>query len=84
MPHSSVCQGSGFFPSYRECAVLLPRCAFIGAAGSGERTPAEVAQNDGMGRVVYQSLSELSAQVQQDGRTMTAEAVEYPAVGRAR
>jgi hypothetical protein len=57
-----------------------PDVHFIGAAGSGERTPAEVSQNDGMGEVVYQSLSELSAQVQQDGRTMTAEAVEYPAV----
>ncbi|MDG5481419.1 cutinase family protein [Mycolicibacterium gadium] len=57
-----------------------PDVHWIGAAGSGERTPAEVAQNDGMGRVVYQSLQELSAQVQQDGRTMTAEAVEYPAV----
>ncbi|WP_099037221.1 cutinase family protein [Mycobacterium neglectum] len=57
-----------------------PDVHFIGAAGSGERTPAELTQNDGMGRVVYQSLSELSAQVQQDGRTMTAEAVDYPAV----
>ncbi len=33
-----------------------------------------------MGRVVYQSLNELSAKLQQDGRTMTAEAVDYPAV----
>jgi hypothetical protein len=57
-----------------------PDVHFIGAAGSGERTPAEVTQNDGMGRVVYQSLRELSAEVQKDGRTMTAEAVEYPAV----
>src|SRR5689334_8401056 len=57
-----------------------PDVHWIGAAGSGERTPVELAQNDGMGRVVYQSLQELSAQVQQDGRTMTAEAVEYPAV----
>lgn len=57
-----------------------PDVHWIGAAGSGERTPAEVTQNDGMGRVVYQSLQELSAEVQKDGRTMTAEAVEYPAV----
>ena len=53
---------------------------WLGAAGSGERTPAEVTQNDGMGRVVYQSLQELSAEVQKDGRTMTSETVEYPAV----
>jgi hypothetical protein len=57
-----------------------PDVHWIGAAGSGERTPAELAQNDGMGRVVYQSLQELSAEVAKDGRTMTAEAVEYPAV----
>ncbi len=57
-----------------------PDVHWIGAAGSGERTPAEVTQNDGMGRVVYQSLQELSAEVAKDGRTMTAEAVEYPAV----
>jgi len=57
-----------------------PDIHWIGAAGSGERTPAEVTLNGGMGRVVYQSLQELSAQVAEDGRTMTAEAVEYPAV----
>ena len=57
-----------------------PDVHWIGAAGSGERTPAEVTQNDGMGRVVYQSLQELSAEVQKDGRTMTSEAVVYPAV----
>lgn len=57
-----------------------PDVHWIGAAGSGERTPVEVTQNDGMGRVVYQSLQELSSQVAQDGRTMTSEAVEYPAV----
>jgi len=57
-----------------------PDVHWIGAAGSGERTPAEVTQNDGMGRVVHQSLQELSAEVAKDGRTMTAEAVEYPAV----
>ncbi|SEH45878.1 Cutinase [Mycolicibacterium rutilum] len=57
-----------------------PDVHWIGAAGSGERTPAEVTQNDGMGRVVYRSLQELSAEVAKDGRTMTAEAVAYPAV----
>ncbi len=57
-----------------------PDVHWIGAAGSGERTPAEVTQNGGMGRVVYQSLQDLSAEVAKDGRRLTAEAVEYPAV----
>lgn len=71
---------SGLSLGTASAQTACPDVHWIGAAGSGERTPAEVAQNDGMGRVVYQSLQELSAQVQQDGRTMTAEAVEYPAV----
>ena len=50
----------------------------IGAAGSGERDGDPTA-NGGMGRVVYQSLSDLQRLLQQDGRTITAEAVEYPA-----
>ena len=74
-PHSSDCL-AGTASAQTDC----PDVHWIGAAGSGERTPAEVAQNDGMGRVVYQSLQELSAEVQKDGRTLTAEAVEYPAV----
>jgi hypothetical protein len=57
-----------------------PDVHWIGAAGSGERTPVEVTKNAGMGRVVYQSLGELSQELQQDGRTITAEAVAYPAV----
>jgi hypothetical protein len=57
-----------------------PDVHWIGAAGSGERTGAELTQNGGMGRVVYQSLQDLSTQLAKDGRTMTAEAVEYPAV----
>ncbi|ORB66771.1 cutinase [Mycolicibacterium tusciae] len=71
---------SGLSLGTASAQTACPDVHWIGAAGSGERTPAEVAQNDGMGRVVYQSLQELSDQVQQDGRTMTAEAVEYPAV----
>jgi Cutinase len=67
---------SGVASAQTDC----PDVHWIGAAGSGERTPAEVTQNDGMGRVVYQSLQDLSAEVQKDGRTLTAEAVEYPAV----
>jgi hypothetical protein len=75
--------GAAFIGLSAGVASAQPACPdvhWIGAAGSGERTPAEVTQNGGMGRVVYQSLQELSQQVAQDGRTITAEAVEYPAV----
>jgi len=55
-----------------------PDVHWIGAAGSGERGP-EATINGGMGRVVYQSFNALKQLVEQDGRTITAEAVEYPA-----
>lgn len=55
-----------------------PDVHWIGAAGSGERN--NPTANGGMGRVIYQSLQDLSRQVQRDGRTVTAEAVNYPAV----
>jgi Cutinase len=67
---------AGVASAQRTC----PDVHWIGAAGSGERTGAELTQNGGMGRVVYQSLQDLSTQLAKDGRTMTAEAVEYPAV----
>ena len=51
----------------------------MGAAGSGERGYDSAAYG-GMGRVVYQSFRTLEGQLQQDGRTITAEAVEYPAI----
>lgn len=70
----------GLSAGIAEAQTACPDIHWIGAAGSGERTPAEITQNDGMGRVVYQSLQELSAEVAKDGRTMTAEAVDYPAV----
>jgi hypothetical protein len=57
-----------------------PDVHWIGAAGSGERLGTDLTAYSGMGRVVYQSLRELSAEVQKDGRTLTAEAVDYPAV----
>jgi hypothetical protein len=62
-------------------ANAVPGCPdvhWIGVAGSGERD--DPTSYGGMGRVVYQSLQDLSRQVQRDGRTMTAEAVIYPAV----
>jgi hypothetical protein len=57
-----------------------PDVHWIGAAGSGERTGADLTTYNGMGRVVNESLYDLSTQLQRDGRTMTAEAVDYPAV----
>ena len=64
-------------------ASAVPGCPdvhWIGAAGSGERAGADLTTYNGMGRVVNQSLADLSSQLQHDGRTMTAEAVDYPAV----
>ncbi|MBP2454023.1 cutinase family protein [Mycolicibacterium lutetiense] len=61
-------------------AAASPGCPdvhWIGVAGSGERDNPTV--DAGMGRVVYNSLRDLSVWVQQDGRSMTAEAVAYPA-----
>lgn len=55
-----------------------PDVHWMGAAGSGERV--DPTANAGMGRVIYQSLQDLSEQLRQDGRTITYEAVEYPAV----
>ena len=55
-----------------------PDVHWIGAAGSGERV--DPTADGGMGRVMYQSLRDLAVQLQRDGRTITAEAVEYPAV----
>jgi hypothetical protein len=51
----------------------------MGAAGSGERTQYDIAANDGMGKIVYQSYLALQQQLAAEGRTITAEAVEYPA-----
>jgi hypothetical protein len=62
-------------------AVADPGCPdvhWIGAAGSGERV--DPTADGGMGRVVYQSLRDLAQPLQRDGRTITAEAVDYPAV----
>jgi hypothetical protein len=60
-------------------AQQCPDVHWIGAAGSGERG-AEATLNDGMGRVVYSSLVDFQRSLQSDGRTLTAEAVDYPAV----
>lgn len=57
-----------------------PDVHWMGAAGSGERTPADIAADDGMGRVVNKSYRDFAELVQDSGRTITAEAVDYPAV----
>jgi Cutinase len=56
-----------------------PDVHWIGAAGSGQRD-GDLTANAGMGSDIYQSYLDLRKLVQRDGRTMTAEAVEYPAV----
>lgn len=55
-----------------------PDVHWIGAAGSGERV-GDLTADGGMGRVVYKSYRDFAQLIQQDGRTITAEAVEYPA-----
>ncbi|UXA20562.1 cutinase family protein [Mycobacterium sp. SMC-4] len=62
-------------------AAAQPACPdvhWIGAAGSGERA-GDISADGGMGRVVYKSYRDFARLVQQDGRTITGEAVAYPA-----
>lgn len=54
-----------------------PDVHWIGTAGSGERD--DPTAYGGMGRVIFQSYRDLAQQVQRDGRSITAEAVDYPA-----
>jgi cutinase len=63
-------------------AAAVPVCGdyhWIGAAGSGQRDGASAYANGGMGDVVYQSYQQLRAELLASGRTITAEAVQYPA-----
>ena len=63
-------------------AAAAPECAdfhWIGAAGSGQRDGADLTANGGMGGVVYQSYQQLRSELLSSGRTITAEAVQYPA-----
>jgi hypothetical protein len=55
-----------------------PDVHWIGAAGSGERA-GNIAADGGMGRVIFKSYRDFAGAVQQSGRTITAEAVQYPA-----
>lgn len=64
-------------------AAAAPGCGdyhWIGAAGSGQRDAAGMQANGGMGPVVFQSYQQLSTSLAASGRTITAEAVQYPAV----
>lgn len=64
-------------------AAAAPACPdfhWIGAAGSGQRTGADLTAYAGMGKVVYESYQQLASELAQSGETITAEAVEYPAV----
>ncbi|CDO28216.1 cutinase family protein [Mycolicibacterium porcinum] len=67
----------GFAAGTAQASPGCPDLHWIGVAGSGERD--DPTTDAGMGRVVYNSLRDLSRWVQQDGRTITAEAVAYPA-----
>jgi hypothetical protein len=63
-------------------ASAAPECAdyhWIGAAGSGQRDAASLTKNAGMGGQVYQSYLQLSNDLAANGKTITAEAVDYPA-----
>jgi cutinase len=63
-------------------AAAAPACGdyhWMGAAGSGQRDGAGLTTNGGMGAVVYQSYQQLQAELAASGRTITAEAVQYPA-----
>src|SRR5215212_2761759 len=69
----------GFASGTANAAPGCPDVHWMGAAGSGERTDYEVVQNEGMGAIVNQSYQALAQQLAQEGRTITAEAVNYPA-----
>jgi len=69
----------GLFAGTANAEPACPDVHWIGAAGSGERGP-EATLNGGMGRVVFQSYTDLKQRIEGDGRMITAEAVEYPAV----
>jgi hypothetical protein len=74
--------GSGFVGLTSGVANAAPGCPdvhWFGAAGSGERDGYEATADGGMGEIVYQSYRALEQQLAQEGRTITAEAVDYPA-----
>lgn len=70
---------AGFSAGVAQADPGCPDVHWFGAAGSGQRD-GDLTANAGMGDDIYQSYRDLQKLVERDGRTMTAEAVEYPAV----
>lgn len=70
---------AGLSTATAQAAPGCPDVHWFGAAGSGQRD-GDLTSNAGMGDDIYQSYRDVQRLVTADGRTMTAEAVEYPAV----
>lgn len=70
---------AGLSTASAHAAPGCPDVHWFGAAGSGQRD-GDLTSNAGMGDDIYQSYLDVEQLVTADGRTMTAEAVEYPAV----
>lgn len=73
---------TGLAGPFTGTASAAPGCAdfhWIGAAGSGQRDAVGMTANAGMGGVVYQSYQQLRSELLASGKTITAEAVRYPA-----
>lgn len=79
---AAVLTGAAFVGASAGVAAAQTDCPdvrWMGAAGSGQRD-GDLSANAGMGDDIYQSYRDLQQLLAADGRTMTAEAVEYPAV----
>ena len=79
---SAAAVAGAFFVGAAAVAGADPACPdvhWMGAAGSGQRD-GDLTSNAGMGDDIYQSYLDLQQLLAADGRTMTAEAIEYPAV----
>ncbi|VEG45133.1 cutinase [Mycolicibacterium flavescens] len=70
---------AGLSTASAQAAPGCPDVHWFGAAGSGQRD-GDLSSNAGMGDDIYQSYLDVQQLVTADGRTMTAEAVAYPAI----
>ncbi|KUH94778.1 cutinase [Mycolicibacterium acapulense] len=70
---------AGISTASAQAAPGCPDVHWFGAAGSGQRD-GDLSSNAGMGDDIYQSYLDVQQLVTADGRTMTAEAVAYPAI----
>lgn len=70
---------AGISTASAQAAPDCPDVHWFGAAGSGQRD-GDLSSNAGMGDDIYQSYLDVQQLVTADGRTMTAEAVAYPAI----